>query len=619
MYYLVGFPWLKVDAYVYKSNENLSAGAWVKTELKNKIRDGIILSRCEEIPKATQKIKEIKSIINHELLQPNFLEFLKNIKDYYMVNWGEVLGNAIPKRVLQEKDYICEKIKLIKTPSLSKEEKEILRKRNFRSKREVLIETNKDLTMLTLYLIKEIIEKGGQILLLFPEMSVLEFYQNRFKMFIKNIYLYHYGLKISEKRRVWWGVKNGDIKMIMSMRMGIFLPFQNLKAIINFDIHDNAYKEKLKNFPYDVRVISKLRAKKENIWLYLISHTPPVDIRYEAEAGKINHIISKFKPQVNIKKVDLRKRNAILPEETLNEIVKNIKRGERVLLYLNKRGYSNYLQCADCGYVELCPACEIALRYSKKEYKLYCVTCGFSKSAPDSCMQCKGINFIYQRIGIEAVIEELRKTFPKEKIWVIQGKSYKEFAKFIKSDSLIALGTKGIIKDLKIPKLSLGISVCADYDILLPSFITNEYTFSLYSNFIQSMDSLCLSRFIIQTYRPYYKLFHKFQTQSYQQFYEEELRLREKLGYPPYRKLVMFKIKEEKNAQKLKDYFLKSLNLWKAEIIGPYQVYGEKPKNVYRIVIKFPRGVDHTKVINFKDLPLKKFIHKIEVDPFEMV
>lgn len=601
-FYKIAILWRKIDALLYKSQKILRKGDLVEVFLKKEKLKGIVVDVSTFENKKEEEIKNVEAVLQEQFLKENYIDSLWEIKHYYFKKWGTVVGTAVPKQILKREvdEYLPPQI--LSFPSLSSNS--FLEKILKSKKKEIMVEMEGDIFPLLVHLISFFVSKRN-IVVLFPEKILLEIYLHRIKNFIKSVYAYHSFLRPKEKRKIWWGIKEGKIKIVFGLRGEVFLPVVNPAVFIIVDLGDSSFREKMREFSYDILKILELRCKHEDLKIIGISPYIMSEIRYESESGKIALFVKKRKKNVLISVEDLRKRKEILLPQVEKEISARLERKEKIFVYINRKGYSLYLQCFDCGYVRLCKNCGIAMRYSKDKHLLYCTSCGAKEKAPEKCPECGGVSFLYKGIGIENVRDYFIQKFSNKKILVIEGDSYLKFKKALEQGFDIMIGTRGAVKHIRIKGLSVGVIVRADYDIFLPNFRAQEESFAIYTTIIDSLDEKKSPVLFIQTYKPYYRMFSYLENKSYR-FYINQITARKKLSYPPFKNMVLFKANK---SEVLLDFREKLLKNPKINVTLPY-----KRDKQYCILAKITKDISISELIS----DFEKKID-VEIDPVEVL
>lgn len=477
-------------------------------------------------------------------------------------------------------------------------------------------------TLVYINLIKEVISRGKNAILLVPEISLTEQIINIFyDYFGSDVAILHSGLSISEKYDEYVKILEGKIKIVIGTRSAIFAPLENIGIIIIDEEHSDTYKQD--NTPrYNALQIAEQRCLYHKAPLILGSATPSLESMARAKKGVYkllkmnNRAISKSMPECII--VDMseeaKKRNFIISEELDKEIKNTISRNEQVLLLLNRRGFSTIITCSNCGYTYRCPHCEISLTYHKTSNSLRCHYCGFTKIKDDICPECheKGLNFL--GLGTEKLEEFIKEKYNTKVLRMDadttanKGMHEKIIKAFRNKEASILLGTQMISKGLDFPDCTLVGIINADATLNIPDFRSSERTFELISQAAgRSGRGEKIGKVIIQTFNPDNDTIKAIKNYDYEGFYNNEMNIRKVLKYPPYYFIVAIKVcsKDYKiasvEASKVGNYLKKNVDSTSI-VLGPSTAANFRLKNIYRfgIIVKYRFDKDLKKVL--KDL-----------------
>ncbi len=455
-------------------------------------------------------------------------------------------------------------------------------------------------------LIEEVIKNGKVAIFLVPEISLTPQIINRFTSYFDRIAVLHSRLSDSEKYDEWRKINEGKVDIVIGARSAVFAPLNNVGIIIVDEEHSQSYKQE--NTPrYNAKDIAKQRCIYHNCPLVLGSATPTMESYSLALKGtytllELNNRYNGKDPVIQIIDMnkEFRKTNDYFSTTLIEEIKSTISKGEQVILFLNKRGYSSVVTCKNCGYVEKCPNCDISLTYHKSSNMLRCHYCGYAVRKEKYCKSCDEELKEYG-LGTEKVEEALSELIPEAKIIRMDvdtttGKNAHE--KIIKSfhnkEYNILLGTQMIAKGLDFNDVTLVGVINADISLNFPDFRSSEVTFDLLNQVSgRSGRGSKEGKVLIQTFNPEHYAIKYSKDNDYKSFYNEEIKIRKKLGYPPFYYLCELKIiskdydKASLFSTKIGNY-LKS-NLLNEIILGPSISNIFKMNNEYRfqIIIKY--------------------------------
>jgi primosomal protein N' (replication factor Y) len=405
--------------------------------------------------------------------------------------------------------------------------------------------------------IKEVIRSGKQALVLVPEISLTPQIISRFKAnFGQKVGCLHSRMSAGERFDTWRRIRQGELPIAVGARSAIFSPFENLGLIVADEEHVASYKQDDPAPRYNARDVAVMRGKLNNAVVILGSATPSLESYYNAQAGKytlcqLTERVEKQRlPQVKI--VDLSQerskgRRNLLSGDLQSLLRERVDKGEQVLLFLNRRGFSTFVKCEDCGHVEKCPRCDITLTFHRTDFSLRCHYCDYQKKAPDSCPSCHGFRFTYRGAGTQKIEDELKRDFPSASMQRMdldttmkKGAHRKLLADFGKKKFGILVGTQMITKGLDFPDVTLVGVVSADMGLDLPDFRSKERTFQLLTQVAgRAGRGDREGEVVVQTYYPEERTVKLAASHDFEEFYKTELEQRRELGYPPFNHLIL--------------------------------------------------------------------------------
>ncbi|MDU2109681.1 MAG: primosomal protein N', partial [Peptoniphilus lacydonensis] len=400
----------------------------------------------------------------------------------------------------------------------------------------------------------------------------------RFKgRFGKNVAIIHSKLSSGERYDEYRKVLNGDVKVVVGVRSAVFVPFKNLKMIIVDESHDSSY-EFHDNLKYDTIEVAIHRMKGKGKVL-LGSATPSIESYFYAKKGYYNLCELKNRAKKgaflpNTKIVDMRDELlmgniSIFSRELRDAIKDKLEKKEQIILFLNRRGFSNFISCRSCGEVIKCDNCDISMTYHKSKNRLICHYCGSTKEVPKVCPNC-GSKFIKQfGIGTQKVEEEVNKLFPEARVvrmdrdTTTKKDSFKNFYDIVKNrEADIIIGTQMVSKGFDFENVTLVGIVAADLSLYISDYKAKEKTFQLVTQVAgRAGRSSKKGEVIIQTYSPDSEIIKYSANGDYKDFYEYEISERKLFLYPPYMKLIEFEFSsyEEKLTYIWAERFLKQM------------------------------------------------------------
>lgn len=488
-------------------------------------------------------------------------------------------------------------------------------------------------TEVYMHIIEEIIKDDKEVIVLVPEISLTpQFVSNFKKRFGNLIAILHSGLNDGEKYDEWRKIKNKQVKIAIGARSCIFAPFTNLGIIIIDEEHTDTYKQE-NNPKYNAIDIAIKRTKTYNCPLILGSATPSIE-SYTRAKSKIYELLTLNKRVNNtlpvVKLIDMkdeiRKGNTLFSDELKHGINNCLKRGEQVILLLNRRGYATVITCPSCGYTIKCPNCDIPLTYHKTSNKLNCHYCDYTTYKPKVCPQCNSKNLNNLGLGTEKLEEEVKKQFSARIVRMdVDTTSRKGSHERIVNDFKnkkydILIGTQMIAKGLDFDDVTLVGVINGDSSLNIPDYRSAERTYCLLNQVAgRSGRASKEGLVIIQGFNIEHYSIVKASKHDYIGFYEEEMKLRKILKYPPYYNLTWIKICGKiyddcfKESEKIYHYL--SVNTHNTIILGPSNCNIPKINNKYymQIILKYKNTMDIINALKFIDSKYRKNI-KINVD-----
>lgn len=459
-------------------------------------------------------------------------------------------------------------------------------------------------TEVYLQAIQKVLEEGKEAIMLVPEISLTPQMTERFRSrFGELVAVMHSGLSVGEKYDEWRKIQQGKVKVVVGARSAIFAPFTNIGLIILDEEHESTYKQE--DSPrYHARDVAIWRSEFYNCPIILGSATPALESFARAKKGVYKLLSLKHRalhqalPTVFIADMreELRQGNRSMFSQSLIEAIRlRLEKKEQMVLFLNRRGYSSFVLCRDCGTVVQCPNCDISLTYHRTTEKLKCHYCGYEEHVPQICPQCQSDHIRYFGTGTQKVEEELYKLFPEARVLRMdvdttkhKGAHEEILETFGAGQADILLGTQMIAKGLDFPNITLVGVLSADTSLHLPDYRAAERTFQLLTQVSgRAGRHDKLGEVIIQTYTPEHYAIELAKTQEYEPFYEREMFLRRRSNYPPYYFVALIQLSHEdvmmaaEYAGRVADWLRGNLSNQVA-IIGPTTASIARLQNRYR-------------------------------------
>lgn len=517
---------------------------------------------------------------------------------------------------IDEYRSIASKVYSEKQHELSQDQLDALEKIRyfFLQEKDVLLHgvTGSGKTEVYLELIEECLSEGKDAIMLVPEISLTPQMVSRFKnRFGENIAVMHSSLSEGEKFDEWRKIKAGTVKVAIGARSAVFAPFKNLGIIIIDEEHEHTYKSDIRP-KYLTREVAEKRCRLESAHLLMGSATPSIETYYRAKLGELG--LAELPRRVNgspmpeVEVVDMREElnsgnRTIFSSSLTDAVLDTLRKGDQMILFLNRRGHSTFVSCRQCGIVMKCPRCSISLTYHMKDEKLACHYCGYEKDNPKICPKCGSDKIKYFGVGTQKLEKEFQRKFSVKDVLRMDAdttsrkNSHQELLdKFRRKEACVLLGTQMISKGLDFPDVTLVGVIAADTSLNLPDFRSGERTFQMIAQVAgRSGRAEKKGRVIVQTYSPEHYSIQYARNHDYKGFYEKEIMLRRELGYPPFSSLANIVISGTMENEVIKYANELSMMLEKiiaghmgAEKLGPAAAAISRIKNRFRwqIVVK---------------------------------
>ena len=443
-------------------------------------------------------------------------------------------------------------------------------------------------TEIYLQLIEKAIIQNKSAIVLVPEISLTPQMLDRFigRFGKEKIAVLHSKLSIGERHDEWERIKNGEAKIVIGARSAIFAPCSNLGVIIIDEEHDGSYKSE-SSPRYSAKEVAEKIASNNLVPLVLGSATPDLRTFYDTENG--NTTLLKLTKRANnsslpsVEVVDLKfelatGNRSMISNLLYSEIEKNLKEKKQTILFLNRRGYSTFIMCRNCGYTLKCPNCNISLTYHITKNILKCHYCGHTQRPVNVCPECGSEKIRYFGTGTQKLEQEIKKQFPESTTirmdvdTVTKKNSHEEILKKFKEENIdILIGTQMVVKGHHFPNVTLVGVIAADGSLNQDDYRANERTFQILTQVAGRAGREKLpGKVIIQTYNPNAFPIECAKIQDYDMFFKTEIELRKQLKYPPFCDIILigFSGENENEIKNISEYMFNILkpNLEKYQI-----------------------------------------------------
>ncbi|RPF56045.1 primosomal protein N' [Aquisalibacillus elongatus] len=454
-------------------------------------------------------------------------------------------------------------------------------------------------TEIYLQSIQRVLNKGKEAIVLVPEIALTPQMVSRFKArFGDEVAVLHSGLSQGEKYDEWRKIHRKEVRVVVGARSAIFAPFENIGIIIIDEEHEQTYKQE--DYPkYHAREIAKKRAEYHECPVVLGSATPTLESYARALKG-VYHLLEltervndQAMPEVEI--VDMRKElhrgNRTMFSESLTEqINERLEKQEQVVLMLNRRGYSTFVMCRDCGETINCEHCDISMTYHRQHHKLKCHYCGDERPMPNICPSCESDSIRYFGTGTQKVEEALNVHFPDARVIRMdvdttsrKGAHEKLLEKFGNHEADILLGTQMIAKGLDFKDVTLVGVIAADSMLNLPDFRASEKSFQLLTQVSGRAGRHELpGQVVVQTYSPEHYSIEMASQYDFEAFFNKEMQVRRQFQYPPYYYLALINISHENHVAAV-EASKEVANIIAHHTTGNCQLMGPSPSPMMRI------------------------------------
>lgn len=542
----------------------------------------------------------IKALQEKQLIRPVYKTVLR---DYY----GGIEAQAPPRLILTE-EQAGALSSIVATLSQKRFETFLLFGVTGSGKTQVYIEA-----------IKQALAAGKDAIVLVPEISLTPQIVQRFRAhFQDNVAVLHSAMSAGERFDSWQRIRDGSAHVAIGPRSAVFAPLKNVGLIIVDEEHEASYKQSDTAPRYHARDIAVVRANFANAAVVLGSATPSAESFYNAQAGKytlleltrrVNDIAM---PEVHI--IDMQKerrlsgsRQEIIFSRLLaNKIKEKTTLRQQVILLLNRRGFSSFIKCRECEFIEECEHCNITLTYHKHGHELCCHYCGYSKRAPEMCPNCLSPDIIFQGLGTQKVEAALKERFPEIRCVRMDLDTTRRkwshdriLNDFGEGKYDVLLGTQMVAKGLDFDRVTLVGVINADIGMLMPDFRASERTFQLLTQVAgRAGRRQLVGEVIIQSYVPDSFCLLCAKTHDFHKFYQGEIYERRELHYPPFARMVCvhFRGEDETRVLNAAGRFAQEMKSTakSSRVLGPSPAALVRLQDVYRyqVTLKADRQED---------------------------
>ena len=574
------------------------------------------------------EVKEILSVLDAEpVVLETQIRLWEWISNYYMCAQGEVFKASFPAQLKLENKPRIKTVTDLRSPLLSNlnasQQQALFEVKGAFGESDVTLlhgVTSSGKTEIYIHLIRETIEKEQQVLYLLPEIALTTQMISRLRfVFGSRIAVYHSKSGNSERVRTWNGLlanrndNENKIQIVLGVRSSVFLPFQNLGLVIIDEEHENTYKQFDPAPRYHARDTAIMLARLHGAKVLLGTATPSVETYYNCKTGKYKLVelneryLNLQLPEITVVNTrELRRRKQMQSNFSpvlLEGISEALKNGEQVILFQNRRGFSLFLECEQCGEIPRCRHCDVSLTYHKKNNRLYCHYCGYNTPSPLSCPACNQGELKMRGFGTEKIEEEIALLFPNSKVERMDldaTRSRKSFekliARFALKESDILVGTQMVSKGLDFDNVKLVGIMNADTMLNFPDFRAHERSYQLMAQVSgRAGRKNSRGKVIIQTSDHKHQIISQVVQNDYLAMYNDQLEERRRFRYPPFSRLVEITLKHRdiNLLDKAADFLANRMRqLVREKIMGPEYPLISRIQNLYlkSMLVKIEKG-----------------------------
>lgn len=443
-------------------------------------------------------------------------------------------------------------------------------------------------TEIYMNLIERTLTEGKNAIMLVPEISLTPQIMSNFKgRFGDSVALLHSGLSAGERFDEWKRLFSGEAKIAIGARSAIFAPLENLGMIIIDEEHEASYISE-SNPRYDTHDVAQFRARFNGCPLVLGSATPSIETYKNAKDGEFELIElplrANGRPLPPVQIVDMmeeirRGNSGIFSNQLLADLANVINSKKQAMIFINRRGYSSFMRCRDCGYIAKCSDCDVSLVYHREDNRLKCHYCGKQFKVLSKCPNCGSDKIKYGAVGTEQIVTKLKEYFPEVKILRMDNDTtstknahQKILNEFKVSKPAILVGTQMIAKGHDFEDVTLVGIVDADQSLYHTDYRSTERTFQLITQVAgRAGRSVNEGKVVLQTYSPRHYVYKFAANYDYKGFYKKEINIRQTAQFPPFTRIlrVLFSDYDE-------NYVRELLKICYTEIEGFENEYGDE-------------------------------------------
>ena len=593
----------------YSCQDVLKVGQAVQVPLRNRAKNGVVAAEVKE-PK--YKTKPIATILPLPLIPEHLIKLALCLAEHYAVDLGTCVGLLIPNGANKKRrgDSVEQKPRSTKSAvELNEHQKKIVEAIEA-SPGSYLLRgvTGSGKTRVYIELAKKARRNKQATIILVPEIGLTsQMVDEVMQYFTDEVFVIHSNQTEADRHKLWVAISEAKAPIVIGPRSALFSPIKNLGLIVIDEEHETSYKQDVSPKYHAVRVASKLR-QLVNGTLVLGSATPNIEDYFRAEQhdGSILEMTQPVQKQhkTEVELVDIKQRdrftsNTWLSDPLLGAMKQTIADGKQAILFHNRRGSSTSVVCQNCGWVSMCPNCELPLTHHADWRKLVCHVCNHRENIQSVCPDCKSSELVYRGAGTKEIVVAAQKLFPDARIERFDSditakadKLEERYESLVKGDVDIIIGTQMIAKGLDLPKLGLVGVVLADTSLYLPDYSSNERTYQLITQVVGRGGRHQDGKVVIQSYNPDSPAIKYAIDKNWTDFYRTECADRKVASYPPHTFLLklIYENKQDADARQQATSFASMLrkNIKNIDVLGPSPAFHHKTRTGWRwqIVVK---------------------------------
>lgn len=591
---------------------DINPGDLVAVPLRKKTVIGVVFRVKTDWDFSSKKVQSVISLVAKRILPEELLNLVRWVANYYVSHLGEVMELVIPRSVTRR---TLERYAAGIEPLMG------LNRATERNRFRVLVSANpENFKKLLIPFITQRFNYGSVIVLM-PDSAWGEFLPLLRSSFGEAVMEYHHRLSKKQQRDAWYSIIRSSKLIVAGIRSAIWLPVKKLAGVVV--INENASSFKEERIPcYHARDVAIVRARLTSSPVLLYASPLSMETWWNVRTRQFRLIdrVNFGCDRSRVFIVDMRfHRNVIISPRLMRDLKTVIQQKQVAVCYINRKGFSHYVVCEDCGTVLKCPHCHIPAVLAA-EGKIRCRLCGFETGAPERCAQCQGANFGYRAIGVDMVLRELKRMgIDAENITSSQGK--RTVPRGGGDDSGYApvlVGTRGLLHQSQSSNLALVALINYDAEFRIPDFRTRERAFEMLVSVLRQRPN----RLVIQTHWPNDPVLGFALKGDVAGFLNWELKMRTESGFPPYTRLVSLTCfgKEPELQSGLRTIGQLLEKVAGVELLGPIRLFQKQSRNAkYRWILKLSRNIPPWRIITKELVKLLPGKVKVDVDPLEIV